>query len=445
MQRNAALASLPRSDVELVFLGTASCTPTVSRGVSGMALRCGGSTWIFDAGEGTQIQMQKSDVRPGSVDAIFVTHAHGDHAFGLPGLLCLIGAGRSADAPPLDIYGPQGLRMYLRASLRLSFSRVLPYRVHELLDVPDLFEHRDVSHTHVCEIDMKKLDAALPADEAFGEVDGGTDISFDPETGCWPVRVPTEVTATGKGGLSEWTVQAGALTHTVPCVGYSLKEPDRPGSLLMERVMPILQRNAAALKLQGIPDPRRMLSTIKALVGEESITLPDGTILIGNEVTGATKVGRHVVILGDTSNSSKMVDMCAGCDVLVHEATNTLLKEEEGEDPERYASMQADTISHGHSTPKMAGAFARECSVGQLLLSHFSQRYKGDDSETSLAVMAEIETQAREAFKLSADESLRCLAMWDLCTVPIHRKQGKLAAGVSKMGVKVDIESEVKS
>ena len=85
-----------------------------------------------------QLQVQKSpSVKPGKVTKIFLTHAHGDHSFGLPGLLCLMGQDRDRDSsPPVDIYGPEGLRMWLRVAIRYSVSRIVPnYRVHELKDV----------------------------------------------------------------------------------------------------------------------------------------------------------------------------------------------------------------------------------------------------------------------------------------------------------------------
>lgn len=163
---------------DLVFLGTASCYPTVSRAVSCMALRfTNGSSWLFDAGEGTQIQVQKSVLKPNSVKKIFVTHLHGDHTFGLPGLMCLIAQSSQqssssssssqaldntqhiqkvgdTEAPKtinnsdnseeveqnhiqLEIYGPVGLRNYIRTALRLTYSTAVPsYVVHELHDVP---------------------------------------------------------------------------------------------------------------------------------------------------------------------------------------------------------------------------------------------------------------------------------------------------------------------
>ena len=126
------------SDLEITFLGTASCVPSVTRGVSCTALRYDGATYLFDAGEATQVQAQRTTlVKPGKVEAIFVTHLHGDHTFGLPGLLCLCGQDRDASDQPIEIFGPEGLRAYVRASLQLTQSRVAaPHVIHELVGVP---------------------------------------------------------------------------------------------------------------------------------------------------------------------------------------------------------------------------------------------------------------------------------------------------------------------
>jgi len=114
--------------------------------------------WLFDCGESTQLQMQKSRVKPSRIKKIFLTHAHGDHSFGLPGVLCLIGQSTQEErelaklaskgnlgnfeAPePIDIYGPEGTRDLVRATIQLTYSRVVaPFRVHELKNVPYLHD-----------------------------------------------------------------------------------------------------------------------------------------------------------------------------------------------------------------------------------------------------------------------------------------------------------------
>ena len=73
--------------IELMFLGTQAATPSIGSNVTSMCLRLDGSLWLFDCGEGTQHQFMKTRLKLRQVEGIFITHTHGDHIFGLPGLI----------------------------------------------------------------------------------------------------------------------------------------------------------------------------------------------------------------------------------------------------------------------------------------------------------------------------------------------------------------------
>jgi ribonuclease BN (tRNA processing enzyme) len=81
--------------LQVTFLGTSSGVPSRSRNVSAVALRLPqrSELWLLDCGEGTQHQFMRSELRVSQLRRIFITHMHGDHVFGLPGLP-LLASGR---------------------------------------------------------------------------------------------------------------------------------------------------------------------------------------------------------------------------------------------------------------------------------------------------------------------------------------------------------------
>ena len=99
-----------------------------------LALRVSGTSniYLFDCGEGTQIQIQRSSFRAPRITKIFLTHLHGDHLFGLPGLLCTLSA--APPAQPLLLCGPVGLKEFVETTLRLSHSYLsFKYQIIELI------------------------------------------------------------------------------------------------------------------------------------------------------------------------------------------------------------------------------------------------------------------------------------------------------------------------
>ena len=104
--------------MELHFLGTGSAYPSPKRSASCIIFRHQHGLWMFDCGEGSQIQLQKTSLKPSRIKKIFVTHLHGDHLFGLPGLMCMIEQNNCVSEKHIDIYGPVGLSNYLRSSVQ---------------------------------------------------------------------------------------------------------------------------------------------------------------------------------------------------------------------------------------------------------------------------------------------------------------------------------------
>lgn len=114
--------------MDLLFLGTSSGTPTKARNVSGLALLedTGKGWYLIDCGEATQHQLLYTPLTLHRLRAIFITHVHGDHCFGLPGLLA--SAGMAGRQEPLDIIAPAAIEGWVRTTLEMS-QCWLPYEL----------------------------------------------------------------------------------------------------------------------------------------------------------------------------------------------------------------------------------------------------------------------------------------------------------------------------
>lgn len=186
--------------MELYFLGTGAGMPSRRRNVTSIAFNIldeAGSFWLFDCGEGTQQQILQSPVRLSRTDKIFITHLHGDHLYGLPGLL----TSRSYQGgdSPLALYGPQGIREFVETALRVSQAR-LSYElaIHEILEEGPVLEEelfqveaRRLDHRVECfgyrimekpkegKLDAEKLKVlGIPPGPMYGELKQGRSVTL---------------------------------------------------------------------------------------------------------------------------------------------------------------------------------------------------------------------------------------------------------------------------
>lgn len=97
--------------MRLVFLGTGATRPTAQRNTAALAIELGERTVLFDCGEGTQRQLACASIPLDSIDHVFLTHLHGDHALGLPGLVWAMEHQQAVEG--LTVVGPPGTRWML--------------------------------------------------------------------------------------------------------------------------------------------------------------------------------------------------------------------------------------------------------------------------------------------------------------------------------------------
>ncbi len=180
--------------MEIVFLGTGSMQPTKQRNHSAILLSYKSENILMDCGEGTQRQMRIAGLKPARITRLLISHWHGDHVFGLPGLLSSMGA----DQPDskLLIYGPAGSRKYIENMLNGFVCKdVIDFEIHEvktgkIIDHPDfIVEAQALKHSSPCygyafiEKDKLKIDIAQArkfglAGPILGQIQQGKDVEW---------------------------------------------------------------------------------------------------------------------------------------------------------------------------------------------------------------------------------------------------------------------------
>ncbi|MBW2991895.1 ribonuclease Z [Candidatus Woesearchaeota archaeon] len=269
--------------MEITFLGTACMQPTKERNHPSVLLSYKAEGILFDCGEGTQRQLKICGFKPTKITKIMISHWHGDHVFGIPGLLQTIA---SSDADRIiDIYGPKGSKRYMENMFKG-------------------FSARDGNNFRVHEITKKRF--------------------YDSEDYC---------------------LEAMGLEHGIPCIGFNFVEKDR--------------RKIKVDFVKKLKIPQGPL--LGELQKGKSIKWKGRTVKT-DDATYIVK-GRKITYIADSLPCKNVVNLANDADLLISESSYTTEHQEKAEE-------------YKHMTAREVGLMANKANVKQLVLTHFSQRYR---------------------------------------------------------------------
>ena len=275
--------------LNLTILGCHSATPRVNAYPTAQYLEINNCHFLIDCGEGTQRQMRKYKVGFSKIDHIFISHLHGDHFYGLVGLLSTFGIlNREKE---LHVYGPKGIKKATLLLLKISHSHA---------------KYNIVFH----ELESKESELIYENDRV--------------------------------------TVKTIPLNHRVYTNGYLFEEKEKPRKLHMD--------NISNYEEIGRAD----YLNIKA---GRDVTLSTGEVVPNDELTLPPKKSVSYAFCSDTVYKPDIVPIIKNVDLLYHEATFL-------DDRQDLAKKTK------HTTSKQAAQIAKDANAKQLVIGHYSGRYK---------------------------------------------------------------------
>lgn len=279
----------------LHILGTNAAVPVLNRHPSAQALQTDNEIFLIDCGEATQTRLTEYHIRRSRINHIFISHMHGDHIFGLPGLITSYNLfGRKE---PIHVYGPPGLRHFIE-----TINEITGIRLH--------FDLRIREH---------------------------------------PADVSSKILET-----EHVRVYSLPLDHRVPTTGYLFKE-----KVAKRRI------DSTAVARYAVPYDQMF-----SLKNGQDWQQPDGTTVPNELLTLPGRQALSFAYCSDTRYAPSIIPRIRNVYLLYHEATF-------GKD------LADEAHKRGHSTSVEAAQIAREANVKQLVIGHFSTRYK-DRSELLL-------------------------------------------------------------
>lgn len=274
--------------MKITILGCYAATPTSIKNSTSQVLEIKNHTFLIDCGEGTQVQIRKSKVKFTKINHIFISHLHGDHVFGLIGLLSTFSLLNRINS--LTVFGPLGIKELIETNLRISGTH-LSY---------ELIFH---------ELTSKESELILETDTV--------------------------------------TVKTIPLKHRIYANGYLFKEKNTQRILNIDKIKELEIDVCYYQKIKNGGD----------------ITLENGDVVENELLTFSPIAEKSYAFCSDTVYKESIIPIIKDVDVLYHEST--FLESEK--------ALAKKTM---HTTAIEAANIAKAAHVKQLILGHFSARYK---------------------------------------------------------------------
>ncbi|MBS3147122.1 ribonuclease Z [Candidatus Woesearchaeota archaeon] len=269
---------------EIIFLGTSCMLPTKNRNAFSILLRYNQENILIDCGEGTQRQLRQLDISPTKITRVFLSHLHGDHILGLPGLIQTFVA--SAPEKELIIYGPRKTKLLMDYLLNLF-----------------------VSDKNRVRIKIKEIESGKIFEN------------------------------------NEFEINCAKLEHSITCIGYSLIQKD------------VRKINIDYLKKFGLKENPLLGDLQKG----KSITFKDHKIT--PKQATYLKEGKKITFILDTKYCKSAINLAQNSDILICESTFTKAYKDKAHE-------------FKHLIAEDAAKIAKLSKSKELILTHFSQRYK---------------------------------------------------------------------
>ena len=273
---------------DFTVLGSAAAAPTKERNPSSFLINHNKKLFLIDCGEGTQMQFLRYNIKHQKINHIFISHLHGDHFFGLVGLISTMHLmGRTKD---LHIFCPPELENIINVQLNASYTQLrytLVFHYHNFKEKTLIFENTNLN------------------------------------------------------------VFSFPLNHGIPCCGFIFEEKPKPRKLIKEKLPHWLNLEQISLLIKG-----------------DDLIDNEGKLLLKNsDLTIEPEKQKQFAYCSDTRVSTSYSENLNKIDLLYHETTFL-------------DDLKDRAKATNHSTAFEVGELASKSSINQLIIGHFSARYK---------------------------------------------------------------------